>query len=82
MTDRQINQHGPRTAEVLTWAIWRKSSYSGTQGNCVEVTTPLPGRVVVRDAKDAGGPVLKFVADEWRAFAHLLRVSGSQNNHS
>jgi Domain of unknown function (DUF397) len=29
--------------------VWRKRSYSGTQGNCVEVATNLPGIVAVRD---------------------------------
>lgn len=31
-------------------APWRKSSYSGNQGSCVEVA-PVPGMVGVRDTK-------------------------------
>ncbi len=46
---------------------WQKSSYTGGQGNCVEVAK-LPNGVAVRDSKDPDGPVLHFTADEWRAF--------------
>ncbi len=50
---------------------WMKSSYSAQEGECVEVA-PLPNGVAVRDSKDSDGPVLRFTADEWRAF--LARV--------
>jgi hypothetical protein len=46
---------------------WRKSSYSGDQGNCVEVIT-ASGGMAVRDSKDPDGPVLRFTDSEWRAF--------------
>ncbi len=46
---------------------WRRSSYSGGQGNCVEVT-PLRDGAAVRDSKDPEGPALRFTADAWRAF--------------
>jgi hypothetical protein len=47
---------------------WRKSSYSGSSGNCVEIAGA--GRfVAVRDTKQEGrGPVLEFNADAWREF--------------
>ncbi len=42
---------------TLDSAIWRKSSYSGSNGGaCVEVADNLPGIVAVRDSKDPGGP--------------------------
>lgn len=47
--------------------VWRTSSRSGTEGNCVEVRLAGDG-VEVRDSKDRGGPVLRFTPDEWRAF--------------
>ncbi|MCO1616668.1 DUF397 domain-containing protein [Micromonospora sp. CPM1] len=59
----------------LTGAIWRKSSRSGTQGDCVEVADNLAGVVGVRDSKNPAGPVLTFTPDAWRAF---VRVSGSR----
>lgn len=46
---------------------WRKSSFSGTQGNCVEVAIHDDG-VYVRDSKDREGPVLRFTHAEWDAF--------------
>jgi hypothetical protein len=50
-------------------AVWRKSSYSsGNGGQCVEVTTGLPGAVAVRDSKDVAGPHLEVTAQAWSAF--------------
>ncbi len=53
-------------------AVWRKSSYSGGNGNCVEVATG-PDRVGVRDSKDPTGPVLSFNATSWAAFLVSVR---------
>lgn len=52
-------------------AVWRKSSRSSNQGNCVEVAfaTPAdPARVAVRDSKNVSGPHILFPADSWAAF--------------
>lgn len=46
---------------------WRTSSFSGTQGNCVEVAFD-DDSVYVRDSKDREGPVLRFTHAEWDAF--------------
>ncbi|MFF7455975.1 DUF397 domain-containing protein [Kitasatospora sp. NPDC008115] len=48
--------------------IWRKSSYSGAQSDCVEVAVGLSGAVPVRDSKDPGGPALVFAAEAWASF--------------
>jgi hypothetical protein len=47
---------------------WHKSSYSGGNGQCVEVATPAVARVAVRDSKDPNGPSLTFSTDAWTAF--------------
>jgi hypothetical protein len=44
---------------------WRKSSYSGSQANCVEVGNAAD-LVKVRDTKDRQGPTLTMSADAWR----------------
>jgi hypothetical protein len=57
----------------LSRAAWRKSTYSGNGGNCVEVADNLVaehGIVLVRDSKDPAGPILSFSRGEWTAFLH------------
>lgn len=61
------------TRTVLASAAWRKSSYSGSQGNCVEVAGGLPSAVAVRDSKNPGGPALVFTQDAWTAFIAQIR---------
>ena len=46
---------------------WRKSSYSGSEANCVEVANAA-GLVKVRDTKDRQEPALTVSADAWRRF--------------
>jgi hypothetical protein len=45
---------------------WRKSSFSGSQGNCVEFAPTTTG-VAVRDSKDPHGPILSFTTAELKA---------------
>jgi hypothetical protein len=47
---------------------WRKSSYSGNGGDCVEVGDAARV-IIVRDTKDRSGPVLRFSPAVWRRFA-------------
>lgn len=53
----------------LSRAQWRKSSYSGANGNCIEVAANSKARLLVRDTKDREGPVLSFPPGTWRRFA-------------
>jgi hypothetical protein len=57
----------------LSRAAWRKSTYSGNGGECVEVADNFAaehGIVLVRDSKDPAGPILTFTRGEWTAFLH------------
>jgi len=51
----------------LDLAVWKKSSRSTDQGNCVEVAAFGTTRVV-RDSKNPTGPALRFATAAWSAF--------------
>jgi len=53
--------------------VWRKSTRSGGQGNCVEVAE-TPATVGVRDSKDRSGPVLVFARPDWQAFVDDVKA--------
>jgi hypothetical protein len=59
----------------LSRADWRRSRYSGSNGNCVEAAGA--GQVVaVRDSKNPAGPYLTFKPAAWREFAARLKNEG------
>ncbi|MDH2389028.1 MULTISPECIES: DUF397 domain-containing protein [Streptomyces] len=47
---------------------WTKSSYSGGNGACIEVKSPVTHALLVRDSKAPAGPSITFVPDAWSAF--------------
>lgn len=51
---------------------WRKSSYSNSSSNCVEVAGQ-PGMVAVRDTKDRNGPALVFSRPGWQEFTRRVK---------
>jgi hypothetical protein len=55
---------------------WRKSSYSGDQGNCIEVADD-DSRVLVRDTKNRAAAMLRFTPDAWRRFAEQVKADAS-----
>ncbi|AXI78348.1 DUF397 domain-containing protein [Peterkaempfera bronchialis] len=62
--------------------VWKKSSYSGGNNNCVEVTGTSGDapQVLVRDSKDPHGPKLGYSGMAWSAFVSALRA-GELSRH-
>jgi hypothetical protein len=61
----------------LTGAEWRKSSFSGENGNgdgCVEVAFLPGGAVAIRDTKDRALAPHVYTAAEWDAFTAGVRA--------
>jgi hypothetical protein len=51
---------------------WRTSSYSGTNGNCVEVGD-MASAVCVRDTKERDGVALSVPGKAWASFVASLK---------
>ena len=47
---------------------WRKSSFSASMGDCVEVSSTTINRIIVRDSKVPAGPHLRFSSGAWTSF--------------
>jgi hypothetical protein len=62
----QNAHHGVPAA--LAGMAWRKSTYSGCLGNCVEVATLYGGEVALRNSRHPSGPKLIFSRTEMAAF--------------
>ena len=58
----------------LSCAEWRKSSYSGQSGNCVEVARNLLGLVAVRDSKEPDLGRLVVSREAWQVFMTKVRA--------
>jgi hypothetical protein len=58
-------------------AHWRRSSRSGTNGNCLEAAATGTA-VAVRDSKDPDGPRLVFTPAAWQAFATAVKNDASR----
>ena len=61
------------TGNDLSRAEWRKSSYSGQSGNCMEVARNLPRLVAVRDSKTPDGAGLVVSQETWLIFVRGVR---------
>lgn len=63
----------PNLSPAMPGSGWRKSTYSGQNGDCIEVAGG-PGMVRVRDTKRREGAVLEVPAGAWREFAAALKA--------
>ncbi|MGC0317461.1 DUF397 domain-containing protein [Kitasatospora acidiphila] len=61
--------------QAIPDAVWRKSTYSNGQGECVEVALAMEA-VATRDSKDPAGPALTFRAAEWLGFIETIKAGG------
>ena len=60
---------------------WRKSTYSRSMHNCVEVGTGQ-GLVAVRDSKDPDGPAIDVSPRAWADFTeHVKRATSRPQRH-
>ncbi len=60
------------TGDDLSRAQWKKSSYSGNTGNCVEVAA-TQSMVGIRDSKDPDRAVLRVSREAWQEFIQDIR---------
>ncbi|MCF3100653.1 DUF397 domain-containing protein [Streptomyces roseoverticillatus] len=67
--DRRCGRHAQATPN------WRKSSYSGQGGNCLEVADTA-GFTPVRDSKRPDGPALVLRTGAWAAFISGVKSGG------
>jgi hypothetical protein len=61
----------------LSRAVWRKSSHSSANGQCVEVAH-LDQAIAVRDSKNPDAPKLIFTRHDWSAFMRGLKEGDSR----
>ncbi|OZM75187.1 DUF397 domain-containing protein [Amycolatopsis antarctica] len=58
----------------LSDLVWRKSSFSGGNGQCVEVADAPEGGRYLRDTKDRSRAAHFFTDAEWRAFVRGVKA--------
>ena len=68
-----MSSNGNGTAASEISGPWVKSSYSGPQGNCVQVAYLADGQVAMRNSRHPSGPALIFTGAEWDAFLRGAR---------
>ncbi|WP_220183385.1 DUF397 domain-containing protein [Sphaerisporangium album] len=63
--------------------IWRKSSFTANNGQCVEVAD-IPGltAVAIRDSKNTGLPAARVSVSAWSAFLRALATEQLSAHHA
>jgi hypothetical protein len=57
---------------------WRKSSFSASMGDCVEVSSTTINRIMIRDSKAPDGPHLHFSSSAWTSFLDACKEAALQ----
>jgi hypothetical protein len=65
----------------MMYTNWRKSTYSLSNGNCVEVGTGQR-MVAVRDSRDPDGPAIGVSPRAWLEFTEQVKRAASPNRVS
>lgn len=55
-------------------SAFRKSSYSVSQGACVEVGSQFPDLLVIRDSQDINGARIPVPPHGWRQFVSQVKL--------
>ncbi len=58
---------------------WRRSSYSNSGANCVEIAKTRGGKISVRDSKSPERGALSFSEDEWTTFVAKVRSTAADS---
>jgi hypothetical protein len=87
MSDNRLGEGGVEDGEDrhLPSGYWRKSSFSMSTGDCVEVAVLADANVGVRDSKATTLPCLRFHPLVWTAFLRHIRgikLAGSSSVRS
>ncbi|MEU5125902.1 DUF397 domain-containing protein [Streptomyces mobaraensis] len=53
---------------------WRKSTYSGNSGQCIEISIGCGDRVLIRDSKFPCRSELTVDIDTWRSFVGAVKA--------
>jgi len=64
-----------RNASTLPDVTWRPSSYSNSEGNCIEIAEGVgaDGMVPIRDSKNPTGPALSFSPVAFAVFVTAVK---------
>jgi hypothetical protein len=57
--------------------VWRKSTRSIGNGQCVEAAQLLDGRLALRDSTDKLGPMLVLSQESWQALIQRAKIDYS-----